>query len=87
MSDSCFALSTSVNYGDGKYQLAPENHIIISDYMSTTVGNLNAYQSYFDEQLLCLFFGKMSYSYTGNKLIFRRDKNKEIVFTPYYHAN
>ena len=79
--DSYFRMATSVNYAGGEYQIASEGHIIISHYgEETEIGNTLEYQKNFDEQLLSVFGGAMSYSYTKNKLIFRGEENKEIVF-------
>ena len=80
INDSCYALATSVNYGEGKYQIVSENYMMISDYMSTLIGGGYVYQRNFDDQLIAAFNGVMNYSYIGNKLIFRGDKNKEVVF-------
>jgi len=79
---SCFYMNTSVNYAGGKYQIVSDGHITISEYQEwTEVGNSLVHQRNFDEQLLSAFNGIMSYSCTKNKLIFRGEENKEIVFT------
>ena len=78
--DSCYALPTSINHGGGKYQLISENSMMISDYSGTIMGNVSASQSNFDDQLESAFNGLLRYSYTGSKLIFRGEKNNEVVF-------
>ena len=76
-----FILNTSVNQGYGKYQIVSEGHIVIDDDLDwTMVYNGSDYQRNFDEQLESVFSGAMTYSYTKNKLIFRGEQNKEIVF-------
>ena len=77
-----FVLYTSVNQGGGGYKIVSEGHIVIDDYRDwTLVYNGLDYQRNFDEQLQSTFNGAMTYSYTKNKLVFRGDKNKEVVFT------
>ena len=79
--DSIFEMHTSVNYAGGNYQIVSERHIIISHYGEwTEVYNSLEHQRNFDEQLVSIFNGKMSYSYKKNKLIFRNEQNQEIVF-------
>ena len=80
VNDTCFALPTSVNLGGGKYQLASENCMIISDYFGTKKGNVSVHQSNFDSQLLSVFNGAMSYSYTQKELIFRGKEGNEVIF-------
>jgi len=80
VNDSCFKLATSVNYGGGKYQFTSDNYVIISDYISTLVYNELDDQRNFDDQLLSVFNGLMHYTYKGNKLIFRGENSKEVVF-------
>ena len=76
--DSCFVMNTSVNYAGGKYQIVSDDDIVITDYHEWT--EVAGSYGNFDNQLISVFNGEMSYSYTKNKLIFRGDKNKEIVF-------
>jgi len=79
--DSIFDLNTSINYAEGKYQIVSKGHIVINNYSERSlVYGAPTRQRKFDEQLLSAFNGVMTYSYTKNKLIFRGDKNKEIVF-------
>ncbi|MCL2327050.1 MAG: META domain-containing protein [Bacteroidetes bacterium] len=80
VNDSIFNMNTSVNYGGGEYQIISEGNIIINSGEWTMVGNTNEFQRNFDEQLLLLFNGAMTYSYTKNKLIFRGEQNREVVF-------
>ena len=81
INDTCFDLATRVNYAHGKYQIVSKGNIIISDYHEgTEVYNLLEHQRNFDEQLVSVFNGTMSYSYSKNKLIFRGEQKKEIVF-------
>ena len=80
--DSIFNLNTSINDAGGKYQIISEGHIIINNYSEwSSMGSTPTRQRKFDEQLLFAFNGAMSYSYTKNKLIFRGEQNKEVVFT------
>ena len=82
INDSCFYMNTSVNYAGGKYRIVSDGYITILDYQEwTEVGNSIVHQRNFDKQLLSVFNGAKSYSYTMNKLIIRGEKNKEIVFT------
>ena len=74
--DTLFYFPTSVNEAGGSYQIVAERHIIINYGEWTEIGG----GSNFDKQLLSVFNGTMSYSYTGNKLIFKGEENKEIVF-------
>lgn len=79
--DSFFYLSTSVNEAGGKYQIFSDERILINEYQEwTEVGNTLEHQRNFDEQLLYVFNGVMSYSCTKSKLIFRGEGNKEIAF-------
>ena len=79
VNDSCFALTTSVNYGGGEYQIVSEGNIIINHGDRTMVGSANEHMN-FEKQLLLGFNGEMTYSYTKNKLIFRGEQNREVVF-------
>ena len=44
------------------------------------VYNSVEHQRNFDEQLVSLFNGPMSYSYTKDKLFFSGEQDKEIIF-------
>ena len=79
VNDTDFTMNTSVNYAGGSYQIVSEGHIVINYGEGTMVG-ASGYQKEFNEQLVSVFNGVMSYSYTKNKLIFRGEKNKEAVF-------
>ncbi len=80
--DSIFYLPTSVNAAGGKYKIVSDDgNIIINEYHEwTKVGTILEDQQKFNDQLLSVFNGVMSYSYTGNKLILKGEQNKEIVF-------
>ena len=78
--DSLFYLPTSVNEAGGEYQIVSDGHIIISYYGEWTEVAAPPHQKIFNEQLVSVFNEAMSYSYTDNKLIFRGEQNKEIVF-------
>jgi len=80
VSDSAFIMNTSVNYAGGKYQIVSEGHIVISHYGEWTEVAASSHQRNFDEQLVLAFNGTMTYSYTKNKLIFRGEQNREVVF-------
>ena len=76
-----FVLHTSVNYAEGKYKIVSEGHIVIDDDLDwTMVYNGSDYQRNFDDRLQYVFNGAMTYSYTKNKLIFRGERNNEIIF-------
>ena len=73
-------MDTSVNYGGGQYQIVSEGHIIINDYHEMTEIGKSEHQEKFDDQLLFAFNGIMYYSYTKDKLVFRGEQDKKIVF-------
>jgi len=80
VNDTCFTMTSSVNYCGGKYKFVSENNMVISDCGWTRVYNLLAHQSNFDAYLTSVFNGDMYYFYTVNTLIFRNTENNEVVF-------
>ena len=76
--DSCFVMHTSFNYAGGNYQITSEGQIIISYYGEWT----EAYNgSNFDKLLVSVLNGTyMTYTCNKDKLIFRGEGNKEIIF-------
>jgi len=80
VNDSDFVLNTSVNYAGGSFQITSEGQIIINYGEWTEVGNAIEHQKKFDEQLLFVFNGVLTYTHTKDKLTFRGEENKEIVF-------
>ena len=76
INDSCFALTTSVNFTEWKYQIVSDGNIVIGDYFTTRA----CCENNFDEQMINVMNNVTNYYCKGNRLIFSADKNEKIIF-------